>query len=374
VLYIHVTLVPYLSSAAELKTKPTQHSVNELRRIGIQPDIIIARSDRPLGEEIKRKIALFCDIEPTAVISAVDTDNIYEIPLMLHREGFDEIVVKRLKLPQSKPELTDWVKLVTSINGLKRGIKIGLVGKYIKLPDAYLSVVESLKHGGFYHNAEVKVSWIDAETLSSEEVKRCLAVVDGILVPGGFGVRGIEGKIRAVTFARESNIPFLGICLGLQCAVVEFARNVVGLRRANSSEFDLETPHPVIDLMPAQKEIKSMGGTMRLGAYPCHLKEGTKAGNAYKQKIVYERHRHRYEVNPNYHEKLSQAGLVFSGLSPDGELVEIVEIPEHRWFVATQFHPEFKSRPTRPHPLFREFIGAALQYHLSKEKLTVTSK
>jgi CTP synthase len=374
VLYIHVTLVPYLSSAAELKTKPTQHSVNELRRIGIQPDIIIARSDRPLGEEIKRKIALFCDIEPTAVISAVDTDNIYEIPLMLHREGFDEIVVKRLKLPHSKPELADWVKLVNSINRLKRGIKIGLVGKYIKLPDAYLSVVESLKHGGFYHNVEVKVSWIDAETLSSEEVKRCLAVVDGILVPGGFGIRGIEGKIRAVTFARESNIPFLGICLGLQCAVVEFARNVVGLRKANSSEFDPETPHPVIDLMPAQKEIKSMGGTMRLGAYPCQLKEGTKAGNAYGQKMVYERHRHRYEVNPNYHEKLTQAGLTFSGLSPDGKLVEIVEIPEHRWFVATQFHPEFKSRPTRPHPLFRDFIGAALQYHLSREKLTVTSK
>ncbi|MEW6189168.1 MAG: CTP synthase [Actinomycetota bacterium] len=368
VLYIHVTLIPYLRAPAELKTKPTQHSVKELRSIGIQPDIIICRSDRPLTKALKRKIALFCDVDPHAVISAIDVDNIYEIPLILHREGLDEIVARHLELDCGEADLSEWERLIERIQNIHEKVKIALVGKYVQLPDAYLSVVEALRHAGFYHEREIDLQWVDAETLSPEEVERRLSQIDGILVPGGFGVRGIEGKIRAVAFARENKIPFLGICLGLQCAVVEFARNVSELKDANSSEFEPNTPHPVIDLLPKQKEIKEMGGTMRLGAYPCTLVPDTKAHAAYGSDLVFERHRHRYEVNNRYRQKLSSKGMVFSGLSPNEELVEIIELSDHPWFVSTQFHPEFKSRPDRPHPLFRDFIGAALQHQKRRER------
>jgi len=369
VLYIHVTLVPYLESSSELKTKPTQHSVKELRSIGIQPDIIVARSDRTIDISIKRKIGLFCDIEPSSVITATDAENLYAIPLRLHEEGLDDIVVEHLHLGNGPADLSEWNGLVDRIRRLENKIRIGLVGKYVQLPDAYLSVVEALKHGGFYNNTDVEIVWVDAETVSQEEVERQLASVDGILVPGGFGIRGIEGKIHAVRVAREKNIPFFGICLGMQCAVVEFARNVVGLNGANSSEFAPDTQYPVIDLLPEQKSIEDMGGTMRLGAYPCILKENTSAKKAYMENEIRERHRHRYEVNNDFVEALEKAGLVLSGLSPDGRLVEIVEIKDHPWFVGTQFHPEFKSRPTRPHPLFREFIGAALKYNLESGKV-----
>ncbi|MBE0448403.1 MAG: CTP synthase [Actinobacteria bacterium] len=370
VLYIHVTLVPYIKSSSELKTKPTQHSVKELRSIGIQPDIIVARSDRAIDISTKRKIGLFCDIEPSSVISAVDVDNLYIIPLRLHEEGLDDIVVEHLHLGNGPADLSEWNGLVEHIRRVENKIRIGLVGKYVQLPDAYLSVVEALKHGGFYNNTDVEVVWIDAETASQEEVERQLAAVDGILVPGGFGIRGIEGKINAVRFAREKNIPFFGICLGMQCAVVEYARNVVGLQGANSSEFDPSTPYPVIDLLPEQKSIEDMGGTMRLGAYPCVIEDNTIASKAYRELEVKERHRHRYEVNDKFVDALADAGLVLSGLSPDGRLVEVVEIKDHPWFVGTQFHPEFKSRPTRPQPLFRDFIGAALKYHLDRDKVT----
>ena len=366
VLYIHVSLVPYLDAPSELKTKPTQHSVNELRRIGIQPDIVVARSEKPIDESVKRKIALFGDIDPQAVIAALDVDNIYAVPLALHAEGLDDIAVDLLGLDGTKAELAEWESLVSRIRNLKHKIKIAIVGKYVQLPDAYLSVVEALKHGGFHHDADVEVVWVDAESLDPQEVERRLSEVDGVLVPGGFGIRGIEGKIHAVSYAREKDVPFLGICLGLQCAVVEFARNVAGLYGANSSEFDPTTPHPVIDLMLEQKEIIDMGGTMRLGAYPCKLVPNSLASKAYGTDLVYERHRHRYEVNNEYRGDLEKNGVVFSGLSPDSNLVEIVELPGHRWFLATQFHPEFKSRPTRPQPLFRDFVGASLEYRLER--------
>ncbi|MDI6815607.1 MAG: CTP synthase [Actinomycetota bacterium] len=369
VLYIHVTLVPHLVSSSELKTKPTQHSVKELRSIGIQPDIIVARCDRAIDVSIKRKIGLFCDTEPSSVITAIDVDNLYVIPLRLHEEGLDDIVVEHLKLGNGKADLSEWNSLVERIRRLENKIRIGLVGKYVQLPDAYLSVVEALKHGGFYNNTDVEIVWVDAETVSQEEVERQLVAVDGILVPGGFGIRGIEGKIHAVKFARENKIPFFGICLGMQCAVVEFARNVVGYADANSSEFDPATKHPVIDLLPEQKSIEDMGGTMRLGAYPCKLAKKTFAHEAYGTLEIQERHRHRYEVNNDFVEALGKAGLILSGESPDGKLVEIIEIADHPWFVGTQFHPEFKSRPTRPHPLFRDFIGAALRYHLGRGKV-----
>jgi len=372
VLYIHVTLIPYLESSSELKTKPTQHSVKELRSIGIQPDIIVARCDRPIDVSIKRKIGLFCDIEPASVITAIDADNLYVIPLKLHEEGLDDIVVDRLKLKNGTTDLSEWQGLVERIRRVENKVKIGLVGKYVQLPDAYLSVVEALKHGGYFNNTDVEIVWVDAETVSQEEVERQLASVDGILVPGGFGIRGIEGKIHAIRFARENKLPFLGVCLGLQCAVVEFARNVVGLEGANSSEFDPETPHPVIDLLPEQKTVEDMGGTMRLGAYPCKITKDSYAYRAYGATDIEERHRHRYEVNSEYIEALVKAGLVLSGLSPDGRLVEIVEIKDHPWFVGTQFHPEFKSRPNRPQPLFRDFVGAALKYNLDRQRVGAT--
>jgi CTP synthase len=290
----------------------------------------------------------------------------------MHEEGLDDIVVDYLNLKNGKTDLSEWQSLVERIRRVENKIKIGLVGKYVQLPDAYLSVVEALKHGGYYNNTDVEIVWVDAETVSQEEVERQLASVDGILVPGGFGIRGIEGKIHAVRFARENKVPFLGVCLGLQCAVVEFARNVVGLENANSSEFDPETPDPVIDLLPEQKTVEDMGGTMRLGSYPCKIKEGSYALQAYGTTDIEERHRHRYEVNSEYIDALVKAGLVLSGLSPDGRLVEIVEIKDHPWFVGTQFHPEFKSRPTRPQPLFRDFVGAALKYNLDRERVGAT--
>lgn len=359
-MYIHVTLVPYLRVADELKTKPTQHSVKELRGIGIQPDVIVCRSELPLPEELEAKIALFCDIEKRAVIQAVDVPCIYELPLRMEEEGLGEITVERLKLNCGAPDLSEWRSMVERMKGLSEKITIALVGKYVSLKDAYFSVVEALRHAGLFHNYAVDVKWIHAEDLEKTSVEEHLAGVEGILVPGGFGDRGIEGKISAIRYARENKIPYLGLCLGMQLAVVEFARNVAGMKGANSSEFEADCPYPVIDLLPAQKKVLHKGGTMRLGSYPCRLKENTLAAAAYKTGIVNERHRHRYEFNNKYREQLAKFGLVFSGFLDEGDLVEIIELKDHPWFVATQFHPEFKSRPNKPHPLFKEFIGAAI--------------
>jgi CTP synthase len=359
VCFVHVTLVPYLDSVGELKTKTTQHSVNELRRIGIEPDVLVLRSNRPLTGDIREKIALYGGIPAEAVISAVDADDIYEVPLNLEAEGFARVVCERLSLQTPQPDLADWRRLVERIGACEGQVRIALVGKYVQLHDAYLSVAEALKHAAIHHGVELCIDWIDAEDRRLEEA---LAGVDGILVPGGFGGRGIEGKIAAARLARERGIPFLGICLGMQIAVIEFARHVCGMEGANSSEFDPETPYPVIDLLPEQRAIEERGGTMRLGADPVHLVEGTRTRAAYgDQAVVYERHRHRYEVNPAMHEQLVGAGLVISGRSPNERLVEVIELPGHPWFCASQFHPEFKSRPTRPQPLFREFVGAAAE-------------
>ncbi len=364
VLYIHVTLLPFLKMPSELKTKPTQHSVKELRSIGIQPDIIVCRSDRAIDEDSRKKIALFGDLDPEAVIMALDTDNIYEVPLKLHEEGIDDIVVKNLNLSCNKADLNEWNILIERIKSIENELEIAIVGKYVKLPDAYLSVVEALSHGGFYHLARINVQWVDAEKVSFEKMKKMILKADGVLVPGGFGIRGIEGKIKAINIARENNIPLFGICLGMQCSVIEFARNVAGMKTANSSEFDPKTPYPVIDLMTNQKNIANKGGTMRLGNYPCVVMPDTKTYNAYEESVVNERHRHRYEVNNEFREILSKHGMIFSGKSPDKKLVEIIELKDHPWFIACQFHPEFKSRPTKPHPLFREFIQAALEKKL----------
>ncbi|MDQ3940366.1 MAG: CTP synthase [Actinomycetota bacterium] len=358
--YVHVTLVPYMGPAEELKTKPTQHSVRELRSIGIQPDVIVCRSDRPIGPGLKRKISLLCDVHMDAIISAVDSNNIYEIPLVLRDENLDGYVLDHLRMEGvPDPDLGGWRDLVRKIDAAERTVKIGIIGKYVTLPDAYLSVVESLKHASFAHGANLDITWVAADDLETADLDQTLGGLDGILVPGGFGVRGIEGKIHAVRFARERGIPFLGICLGLQCAVIEFARNVAGLDAANSSEFDATTPNPVVDILTGQ-DLDRLGGTMRLGAYPCKLLAGSKAAAAYGAELIYERHRHRYEVNPRLRRKLEDAGLVCSGESPDGTLVEIIELADHPWFVAGQFHPEFKSRPDRPHPLFKDFVGASL--------------
>jgi CTP synthase len=359
VCFVHVTLVPYLDSVGELKTKTTQHSVNELRRIGIEPDVLVLRSNRPLTGDIREKIALYGGIPAEAVISAVDADDIYEVPLNLEAEGFARVVCERLSLQTPQPDLADWRRLVERIGACEGQVRIALVGKYVQLHDAYLSVAEALKHAAIHHGIELSIDWVDAEDRRLEEA---LAAVDGILVPGGFGGRGIEGKIAAARLARERGIPFLGICLGMQIAVIEFARHVCGMEGANSSEFDPETPYPVIDLLPEQRAIEERGGTMRLGADPVHLVEGTRTRAAYgDQAVVYERHRHRYEVSPAMHEQLVGAGLVISGRSPNERLVEVIELPGHPWFCASQFHPEFKSRPTRPQPLFREFVGAAAE-------------
>lgn len=362
VLYIHVTLMPYIGAAAELKTKPTQHSVKELRGIGIQPDVIVCRSQKPISEDLKAKIALFCDIDKKAVIPNLDAKTIYEVPLLLEQAGLDQIVLDRLRLECNERDLTFWREMVSKMKSLQEKVTIAIVGKYVSLPDAYLSVAEALRHGGITHNAHVNIKWVNSEVIERDEVSKVIGDVDGILVPGGFGNRGIEGKIEAIRWARENKIPFLGICLGMQCAVIEYARNVCGFTGANSSEFDPDSPHPVIDLLPEQKEIEDMGGTMRLGLEPIKLLPDNKARQAYQEELIYERHRHRYEVNSEYIPKLQQAGLNIAGILPDRQLVEIIELPDHPWFVASQFHPEFKSRPHRPQPLFRDFIGAALEY------------
>lgn len=361
VLFIHVTLVPYLKMSGELKTKPTQHSVKELRSIGIQPDIIVCRTEQELSSELKNKIGLFCNVEGRAVIQNLDAETLYEVPLMLHKEGLDIVACEKLNLPCGEIDNREWEDMVFRMKNLKKHVKIALVGKYVELHDAYISVVEALAHGGLVSDAEVEIKWVNAINLNEDTVLNELADVDGILVPGGFGLRGIEGKIQAINYARTNNVPFLGICLGMQTAVIEYARNVLHLEGANSSEFDTDSKYPVIDLMPEQKDIDEMGGTMRLGLYPAQLVENTKARAAYGKELIYERHRHRYEFNNKFINDFEAKGMVFSGVNPNKKLVEIIEIPEHKWFVATQFHPELKSRPNDPHPLFVDFIKAALQ-------------
>lgn len=361
VMYVHCTLVPYIRAAGELKTKPTQHSVKELRSLGIQPDIIVLRTEEQVSKEQKEKIALFCDINEQAVIEMPDADTLYQIPISLQEQHLDQLVMDHFGLIYPEADMAEWKKLVDKVRNLSKVTEIGLVGKYVELPDAYLSVVESLKHAGYDFDTEVNVHWINSETLTKEAIEEELSHVDGIIVPGGFGNRGIDGKIEAIRYARENNIPFLGICLGMQLASVEFARNVVGLENAHSAEIDPNTPHPIIDLLPEQKDVLDLGGTLRLGAYPCKLVDGTKAKAAYDDKdLIEERHRHRYEFNNEYREQLESKGFVFSGTSPDGRLVEIIELKDHPWFVACQFHPEFTSRPTRAQSLFKGFIGASV--------------
>jgi len=358
VLYIHLTLVPYIPTAGELKTKPTQHSVKELREIGIQPDILLCRTDRLLPKEIKAKIALFCNVGIDAVITTKDADCIYELPILFHQEGLDEKVVELLNIWTRSPDLSRWEEIVKRYKNPKTSTKVAIVGKYVSLVESYKSLNEALVHGGIFNHCKVEIKYVDSEREGLEEV---LSTVDGILVPGGFGTRGIEGKIKAIKYAREKNIPFFGICLGMQLAVVEFARNVCGLKDANSFEFDENTPHPVIHLMEEQRGMINKGGTMRLGAYPCILEEGSLAMKSYGKREIYERHRHRLEFNNVYKDLLRENGLFFSGLSPDGKLVEIIELRNHPWFLGCQFHPEFKSRPMEPHPLFCSFIEATLR-------------
>ncbi|HTX51923.1 MAG TPA: CTP synthase [Candidatus Baltobacteraceae bacterium] len=361
-LYVHLTLVPYVSAAGELKSKPTQHSVKELLEIGIQPDILLCRADRDLPKEMKKKIALFCNVSEKAVITARDVSTIYEVPLAFHQEGLDALVVQMLSLSDQAPDISSWTRIVQTVRHPARRVTIAVVGKYLDLRDAYKSLNEAIHHGGIANDCQVIIKAVDAEKIERDGPKEHLADVSGVLVPGGFGGRGIEGKVAAISYAREELIPFFGICLGMQCAVIEYARNVCGLTGANSREFDPHTPHPVIDLLPDQRGITNMGGTMRLGAYPCRLAPASKASDAYGEAEISERHRHRYEVNNEYRDVLAKHGLQFSGFSPDGNLVEMVELIDHPWFVSGQFHPEFKSRPRRPHPLFREFIRASLAY------------
>jgi CTP synthase len=360
-MFVHLTLVPFIGHAGELKTKPTQHSVNELRRIGIQPDMVVCRSEEALSREIRQKIALFASLPVDAVISARDVDDIYKVPLMFRAQGVDDLVIDHFGIEAPAPQLDDWEAMVRSAEGATETVRIALVGKYIRVADSYLSVVEALRHAGFHHGTKIEVFWVDSETLDQEETVQLLQEADGILIPGGFGVRGIEGKINASRVAREQGVPFLGICLGMQLAVVDFARHVVGMEGANSAEFDPETPYPVIDLLPEQKEVDDMGGTMRLGADPVKLHPETQARYAYEEPVIYQRHRHRYEVNNLLRRRLEDAGLVCSGTSPDDRLVEVIELPDHPFFMASQFHPEFKSRPNRAEPLFKGFVGAALE-------------
>jgi len=360
VLYIHVTLVPFIRTAGELKTKPTQHSVKELRSIGIQPDILVCRTEQDLSEDLRAKLALFCDVDREAVIQLKDVTSIYEVPLMLAEEGMDRQVIKRLSLTCQKADLAEWEEIVRKVRNLNRQVTIGLVGKYVELPDAYLSIVEALKHAGLQYNCDINIRWVNAELVEKEGPEAMLAGVDGILVPGGFGERGVEGKIATAGYARENQIPYLGICLGMQSAIIEFARSVCQLKDAHSSEFAPDTSHPVVDLMPEQKHIENKGGTMRLGGYPCRLVPGTLVHRWYGKESIEERHRHRYEINNDYRDILQQNGMIFSGLSPDGRLVEIMELPDHPWFVGCQFHPELISRPNRPHPLFLGLIEQAL--------------
>jgi CTP synthase len=358
--FVHVSLMPFIGPSGELKTKPTQHSVKELRSIGLQPDAIVCRSDRAIGRHLKEKISLLCDVPMSGVVSAPDADSIYRVPLVLNGEGLDRELANHLHI-DAEPDLTEWRELVRRIDAASDPVRVAIVGKYVNLRDAYLSVIEALKHGGFHHGVRIEIEWVSSDDLEGADVAKMFEGIHGIVVPGGFGWRGVEGKLDAIRYARENGVPYLGLCLGLQCAVIEFARNVCGLDGANSSEFDPATQHPVIDLLPEQKHVTDLGGSMRLGAQPCHVVPGTKAAGAYGEPVVYERHRHRYEVNPAYHDALSGKGLVFSGVSPDGRLVEIIELEGHPFFMAGQFHPELRSRPTRPHPMFRDFVGAANQ-------------
>ena len=361
VCYIHCTLLPYIKAAGEMKTKPTQQSVKELRGLGIQPDIIVVRNELALTDELRAKISLFCDIPKQNVIESRDVSNLYQLPLNLKAQKIDDIVLKHFNLTAKEASMEEWISLVERVDNLKDEVRIALVGKYVELHDAYISVVESLKHAGYKHNSKVKIDWIQSEDITEENVHEYLKEADGILVPGGFGDRGVEGKITAIKYARENKIPFFGICLGMQLAAVEFARNVCGLTGAHSSELDPNTPYPIINLFPDQENVVEMGGTLRLGSYPCTLTEGSQAHKEYGEINITERHRHRYEFNNFYRERLTNKGLVLSGVSPDGRLVEIVELPEHPWFVAGQFHPEFKSRPEKAHPLFAGFIKASLE-------------
>lgn len=366
VLYIHVTLVPYIAGAGELKTKPTQHSVKELRSIGIQPDIIVCRTEHPISEKMKEKIALFCDVEPEAVIENITAPSIYDVPVLMEKEGLDTIALKKLGLPDLPKDMTEWHAMVKRIHTpYKTRVCVAVVGKYVDLQDAYISITESLHHAAVFNQADLKIKWVNAEKIENASVNldEVFAEVDAILVPGGFGNRGIEGKIRAISYAREKKLPFLGICLGMQCAVIEFARGVAGMTGANSTEFYDEIEYPVIALMNEQKDVTDLGGTMRLGQYPCVTQEGSLARKAYGEVLISERHRHRWEFNNIYKEALTGKGLRIGGTSPDGKLVEIIELDRsiHPWFVGVQFHPEFKSRPTRPHPLFRDFVAAGIE-------------
>lgn len=367
VLYIHVTLVPYISAAGELKTKPTQHSVKELRGIGIHPDILVCRSEKHISDEMKEKLALFCDVEPGAVIENRTCSSIYEVPLVMQEEGLDSMVVKMLGLPDQPADMDDWKAMVEKIVNPKKEVTVAMVGKYVALHDAYLSVAESLFHAGIFYDTKVNIEWIDSEELEEmEDLSTVFANVDGIVVPGGFGYRGVEGKIKTAKYARENNIPYFGLCLGMQIAVMEYARHMAGLDQANSTEFFEDCPNPVIDLMHDQVDVEDKGGTMRLGLYPCKTKEGTITREAYGEGLIYERHRHRWEFNNEYRQLLTEKGLVIAGTSPDDRLVEIVEVPNHPWFVGVQFHPEFKSRPTKSHPLFRSFMGKVVELHDKK--------
>ena len=361
VLYIHVTLVPYISAAGELKTKPTQHSVKELTGLGIQPDIIVCRSEKALTRDVRAKIGLFCNIPADCVFENLNARSIYEVPLMIHEEGMDERVCRLLGIPAPEADLTEWRGMVDRLLTPEKDVRIAIVGKYVELPDAYLSIVEALTHGGIAHHAKVRVEWVAAESVTPENAAEKLAGCGGVLVPGGFGERGLEGKIAAVQYAREHGVPFLGICLGMQMAVVEYARHVLGLTGAHTSEVDPNTPYPVIDLMPDQQHIDEKGGTMRLGKYPCRLSRDSVALAAYGEENIFERHRHRYEFNNAYRDLFVEGGMRIGGVNPERDLVEIVELPNHPWFVGVQYHPELRSRPNRPHPLFREFVGAALK-------------
>lgn len=368
VLYIHVTLVPYISAAGELKTKPTQHSVKELRSIGISPDIIVCRSEKPISKEMREKMAMFCDVDPDAVIQNLTARSIYEVPMLMEEQGLDTIVLRKLAMEDKPKNMQGWHDMVARIlKKYDKKVTIAVVGKYVALQDAYISITESLRHAAVANEAELDIHWVNAEEIEAgdTDMAKVMAGVDGILVPGGFGNRGIEGKIKAIQYAREHKIPFFGICLGMQCAVIEFARHVCGMADANSSEFNPNSTHPVIDLMPEQLDVEDLGGTMRLGLYPCKVYPDTLTSKAYNAELIYERHRHRYEFNNAFREEIVGKGLVLGGTLPNGRLVEIVELPEseHPWFLGAQFHPEFKSRPTNPHPLFREFVGAAVKHH-----------
>lgn len=373
-LYIHLTLVPYVESAGEVKTKPTQHSVKELREIGIQPDILLCRTSRPLSKQIKDKIGLFCNVPSHAVIEAIDVESIYEIPLIFHQQGLDDLVCRHLDLACEKPDLTKWEKMVEKIKNPKHQVKIGICGKYTNLRDSYKSIIEAFIHAGEENEAKVELSWISSEDMEKDGAEKYLKDIDGVLIPGGFGERGIEGKIEAVRFIRDHKIPFFGICLGMQCAVIEFARNICDMKGANSTEFDRHTEYPVISLLAEQEKVVDKGATMRLGAYPCNLDKSSFSFKAYKEEKISERHRHRYEFNNRFKEVLCKAGMRIAGTSPDKSLVEIIEIEDHPWFVGVQFHPELKSRPLKAHPLFRDFVKASLRYKSSRDLKVVGEK